>query len=291
MKLCPPRLPSWILALLLSSAGAFAQEEKREGKDERVRPWGKAERESSEAWESLGPEQREKLREALREVWNDPAVISAREEVKHASDAYQAAVKAAVARHDPSLVEALAKLQGSVKGFGGAAFSGSGAPPRGPGVPGGPGGAGVRRGFDGPFRPPGFLESLSPEMRERYRKAEATANESEPVKQARDVLSKLRSEDEALRRRRLEAFLELRRATVEGIIEADPELESLRRRLLEGQRPGGGRLKEGEVRAPGRKSDGKQVGGSDPKGSDDDEASKEAGTEGEEEAGAKEEVK
>jgi uncharacterized membrane protein len=194
------------------------------------RVWEKAERERIQAWESLSPEQREKLREALRQVWTDPAVINAREEVKHASDAYQAAIKSSVEKSDPSVAELLAKIQ-SAGGMGAGLPGGPGAMT----LPGGPGspGMGPVRNFDEQIRPPGFLESLAPEDRDKFHKAETAALESEAVKAARAELAKIREEDEALRRKRLEAHRHLRKVTIEEMIRIDPSIAPMQKRLLE----------------------------------------------------------
>lgn len=229
-------LPVFAATLLLAPgfASPRAEESPKAGaakaETSRKRAWDKAERERIHAWESLSPEQREKLREALRQVWTDPAVINAREEIKHASDAYQAAIKSAVEKADPSVAELLAKIQsagGMTPGI-----------PGGPGamtLPGGPGapGMGPVRNFDEQIRPPGFLESLPPEDREKFRKAETTAMESEAVKAARAELAKIREEDEALRRKRLEAHRHLRKVTVEEMIRIDPSIAPMQKRLLE----------------------------------------------------------
>lgn len=189
----------------------------QENSPNRSRVWNKADRERIEAWESLKPEQREKLREALREVWTDPSVINAREEVKQASDAYQAAIKAAVAKVDPEVGEMLAKVQ-----------SMQGASPAGPP----PGGPMAMRGFDHEIRPPGFFDSLPPEQREKVRQAESAALESEIVKTARAELNAIRKEDDGIRRKRVEAHRRLREATVEEMLRLDPSLVPLERKLL-----------------------------------------------------------
>ena len=54
-------------------------------------------------WDSLSDEEKEKLRTALREVWTDPAVINARDEVKSAAEAYQKEIREAVSKADPSM--------------------------------------------------------------------------------------------------------------------------------------------------------------------------------------------
>jgi RPA family protein len=228
-----------LAALGLSlSMGPFSgtAEEKESGKP---RVWEKKDREKIQAWESLSPEQREKLREALRGVWTDPAVINAREEVKHATEAYQAAIKAAVERADPTVADLLSKVQGS----GMMALPPDG--PNGPGSPGSPSGL-LNRGFDQQIRPPGFLDGLSPEAREKFRKTEEEAMSSAVVKAARSELDRIRGEDEALRRERVEAHRKLRKVTVEEMIRIDPSIAAMQKRLLDGGRPPGNGEKKKE---------------------------------------------
>lgn len=234
-------LAALCLSLLQLPLSGMAQE--KEGSKPRV--WEKKDREKVQAWESLSPEQREKLREALRGVWTDPAVINAREEVKHATEAYQAAIKAAVERADPSVADLLSKVQGS--GMMGAM------PPGGPGGPGSANGSPMR-GFDQQIRPPGFLDGLSPEAREKFRKTEEEAMNSETVKAARSELDQIREEDEALRRKRVEAHRKLRKVTVEEMIRIDPTIAAMQKRLLDGGRPSGNADKKKDPEAAEKKN-------------------------------------
>jgi len=239
-------VPALGLFLIPLPGGAVAQE----SNGPKPKVWEKGNRERNEGWETLKPEQREKLREALREVWTDPAVISAREEIKHASDAYQAAIKAAVGKFDPTVAELLAKVQGS--GWKGGERGG----PNFPGDPGGGSGMGSMRGFDEQLKPPGFLDSLPPETREKFRKAEAAAMETEAVKAAKAELAKIREEDEALRRKRLEAHRKLRRVTVDEMILIDPSIAAMQKKLSNGDRgasPASPRKEGGEK--PGKPAD------------------------------------
>lgn len=252
----PANLAALCLSLLLISLSGIAQEKEESSK---TRVWGKKDREKVQAWESLSPEQREKLREALRGVWTDPAVINAREEVKHATEAYQAAIKAAVERADPSVTDLLSKVQGA--GMMGAMSPGGPGGPGGPSGPGGPGGPGSpngspRRGFDQQIRPPGFLESLSPEAREKFRKTEEAAMDSEAVKAARAELDRIHEEDEALRRKRIEAHRNLRKVTVEEMIRIDPSVAEMQKRLLDGGRPPGNADKKKDSESKEKKSPG-----------------------------------
>lgn len=176
-------------------------------------------------WESLSPEQRDKLREALRNVWIDPAVINAREEVKLATDAYQAAIKAAVSRADPSIAEVMAKIQETNSGLVHEHFSGRPAM-----------GTAGKSGFEGQIRPPGFLESVSPEMRQKIKKAEETAMVSAVVIAAKEELNAIRKEGDAQRRKRIDAHRKLRKVTVEEMVRIDPSLVEVQDKLLGGDR-------------------------------------------------------
>ncbi len=169
-------------------------------------------RKQATALDSLRPEEKERLRKVLRSAWSDPSVINAREEVKRASEAYQSAIRTAVGRMDPSAVEWIARMQDRSRG------------------PAGRGNEVVR--FEDQNRAIGWIESLDPEIRDRVRKAEKDAAKSEAVLKARESLGKIHEEDEALRRRRLEAHRELRRATVEEILRIDPSLISAKKLLL-----------------------------------------------------------
>jgi len=257
--------PVAVAACLLVTGGVFSQEssadkpkEKAGMGKEKFRDKGEAAR--LEVWESLSPEQRDKLKQALRDVWTDPAVISAREEVKQAGDVYQEAIKAAVSRADPSVAEVMSKIQRSNSGMAhehiwGRPPMGMGERPKGmPQPPHGAGsrseGQGGKRGFDEQIKPPGFLEGLPPEAREKFRQAEEIAMASESVKAARLKLEKIREEDEALRRKRLEAHRALRKATLDEMIRIDPSIAEIRKKLSGEERggPNGAPRKEGPKR-------------------------------------------
>jgi len=241
-------------ASLLVTAASLAEEssgETRKDKPgmskERVRDKGDVAR--LEVWESLSPEQRDKLKQALRDVWTDPAVISAREEVKQAGDAYQVAIKAAVSRADPSVAEVMSKIQRSNSGMAhehiwgrppmstGQTGNGIPQPPHGQG-PSEKGGPGPRRGFDDQIKPPGFLDNLPPESRDKFRQAEESALASDAVKVARAELEKIREEGESLRRKRLEAHRTLRKVTLDEMIRIDPSIAGIRKKLSGEERGG-----------------------------------------------------
>jgi len=253
MMIFPPSriLRPLALALALSllvTGQVFSERAEGDGKGnpdkskekERFRDKGEAAR--LEVWESLSDEQREKLKQALRDVWTDPAVIAAREEVKQAGDAYQESIKAAVSRADPSVAEVMSKIQRSNSGMAhehiwgrpplpmGQGGKGMPQPPHAPGPPE-KSGPGSRRGFDDQIKPPGFLDKLPPEARDKFRRAEAAAMDSLAVKEARAELDKIREEDEALRRKRLEAHRKLRKITIDEMERIDPSIAEIRKKL------------------------------------------------------------
>ncbi len=220
------RAKSWAITLgLIATAGVMSLSH---AEDEGSRGRGdKGEREKSRVWESLSEEQRDQLREALRGVWSDPAVISAREEVRQASDSYQAAVRDAVKRVDPQVAELVVKLQAASEGevrerIGGGMHSKFG----------------PRRSGDYPMGPPGYLDKLSDEEKERFKRAQEKARDTEAVMQAKRELDAVQEEDSKLRIRRLAAHRKLRKAMIESMTEVDPGIESLQKRVYgEGNRP------------------------------------------------------
>ncbi len=192
-----------------------------------------------EKWDSLSEEDREKLRGALREVWTDPAVLSAREEVKLASEAYQAAIRKAVGSADPSVADLLKEIQHINEGSGNSRSKGDA-----------PGRFGPTRGLESPVGAPAFLENLTPEERARFKAAEAKVQDAENVLAARKEMEALRLQDDQMRRQRMEAHLKMRRAVLEAMFAEDPELKSLQSRL--GFTPGG----KGKGRPGGKKQSG-----------------------------------
>ncbi|NLT71065.1 MAG: hypothetical protein GXX91_10280 [Verrucomicrobiaceae bacterium] len=263
-----------VLCLLLADPAVFGEdkEEKEQSKPAKTEPRSRDKGSSArlEAWESLSEEQRGKLKQALRDAWTDPAVISAREEVKQASDAYQEAIQAAVNRSDPSLAEVMSKIQRSNSGMaheriwgrpGREGREGRKGMPSASSRRGGPDkdDAKPRRGFGGQIRPLGYLETLSPKERESFRRAEEAALASETVRTARSELEKVREEGEALRDRRLDAHRKLRKATIEEMIRFDPSIAKLREKLSGDDRganapPRKARDKNADSPGPGKKS-------------------------------------
>ncbi len=177
-------------------------------------------RPGSEGWNSLSDEDKEKLRNALRQVWADATVISAREEVKRASEAYQNAIRQAVRRADPSVAGALAKAQAATEGHLKERFGG-----------GLPGQNGMRRLGDYPMSPPGFLEGLTEEEREKFHEAEKEAKTTQAVQDALQALEALRMKDDAIKVKRLQAYRNIRETTMNEMVKADPSLKEIQGRL------------------------------------------------------------
>jgi hypothetical protein len=86
--------------------------------------------------------------------------------------------------------------------------------------------------------PPGFLEKLSKEDRERFTKAEAVARGSDGVKVALRELESIQKEDELFRDRRLEAHRRMRKELIAAMVSADPGLKEM---LQEWDFPSGGK--------------------------------------------------
>lgn len=187
-------------------------------------------------WSELSEDDRTRLRDALRQVWSDPAVINAREEVKEASDAYQNAMRGAVQRVDPTLAETLLKLQNNVAGETRDKLGG----------PAGFPGAFPRVGEDYPTHPPGFLERLTPEQRARWKSIEERTRQTPEVQAAMRSLEEIRKQDEELRRRRLEAHRQVREAIMAELAQADPEFAEIMERSQKLPSKG----KPGEPRGP-----------------------------------------
>ena len=191
------------------------------------------------AWDSLEDGQKQQLREALREVWTDPAVLNAREEVKVATDAYQRAIRNAIGKADPSVAGVLKKLQDTSEGRSQERLGG------GPPVRMLP-----RRNGDYPMGPPSFLENLSDEDRKKFREAEKAARESDAVSKAQEQLEQLRKEDEMLRRKRMEAFRAIRVATLDEMVRIDPSLAGLKEELIQSWRIEGAKRQKGGPKSP-----------------------------------------
>ena len=227
-------------------------------------PGDGAEAERKEMWDSLSDGEKEKLRAVLREVWSDPAVINARDEVKSAAEAYQKAIREAVSQADPSMAELMAKAKKSSEGH---IHDRIGRPPSGR--------SGMfRRAGDYPMSPPGFSEKLSTEEQRKFRKAEEAAKETSNVVEAQAALKALQKQDEEMRRKRLEAHRQLRQALLIEMVKKDPSVKELQDRLNlssparggKGETPETGTGPKGNGKGPKGNGKGPKGNGKGPKG-------------------------
>ncbi|MDA7920328.1 hypothetical protein N9B73_01115 [Verrucomicrobiales bacterium] len=201
-------------------------------------------------WGSLSEEEREELKQALREVWSDPTVISARAEVQQSSEAYHKAVMAAISRADPSAAKVLSKLQALSRGL-----PDRKGDRRGPGFrlsPRGERPIGESMGF------PAALGDFSDEERSRFREVENEAKESPAVKKVIAELEASREKDDEVRKSKLDLYRKLRTTVLAEMVEIDPRVEELVAKLRPGPResgvrPDGGKGKGRPVRKDGKK--------------------------------------
>lgn len=195
----------------------------------------------------LSPEQRDRLREAVRRAWSDPGVIQARDEVKVATEAYQKALAATLTNTDPEtakLVERFRQhMESESKGYLSPGMSSPGRGP-GPGGPGGPGGSGrERRDIEGfmIMENPSFLRDLDDTKRAIYREAHRKAVESPEVKARIEALRTLRNQDEEVRKKRTEVIRGMHQALRLAMVESDPRVAEFLPKLSpsEGWHPDG----------------------------------------------------
>lgn len=170
-----------------------------------------------EAWDSLSEEEKTKLKEALRKVWSDPAVVSARGDIQRAADDYRDAMKNAVSNSDPEIAALLEKVQSANEGhFKERIGSRMG------GIPGS-----GKRNVEFFLHPPGYLESLSKEEQTQYRNALGIAKETPELKKAFAEVEKIRNRDEEVQKAKVEAIRNLRRTYIQEMVKADPEVEKI----------------------------------------------------------------
>jgi hypothetical protein len=224
-----------LICLFLVSPTGVAQDtpeqsEKKPMKEEKGKRGGFSD--NREKWEKLSEQDREKLKVALRDVWADPAVLSAREEVNEATKAFQEAIRIAMTNADPAVAELLKEVQSPSRG----PLTG-----RSPGRPGG-----QRHMGEAPTGPPVFFEEMTPEERAQFRKVEAKARESEAVLTIRNELEAIQREDEQLRRKRMETYRKMRRVVLAEMMKEDPTLGDKIAELGALKGPGGKGGPEGE---------------------------------------------
>ena len=121
--------------------------------------------------EPLSPEEMKKLREALRDVWTDPTVLSARENVNRSAREFQKAVSESIARSDPEAAKLLQKVQKSQSGLLQKVMGGD----RGKRPP-----FGSVRNFEHMIGP-AMMDRMDPEQKDRYRAASEEAKKHPEV--------------------------------------------------------------------------------------------------------------
>ncbi len=241
-------LAGWLGVLPVSGQeGDKEKGDKRSPKEERGRPPGEPPRGGD--WgpgDNLTPEERARIRATLSEVWNDEAVVLARQEVKTATDQFRKTIEDAVLRIDPEVAELMKKMhEGSQshelehRGRGGGPFGGPGGREEGPprGGPfdgkGGPDGGRTQRSGGRDWLPydlsvvlarPPFWNGLSDEQKQSYDQARKDALESEPVKAVRERIGESYKQYQNVRRRQIESLKELRRTVMAEIAKSQPEL-------------------------------------------------------------------
>ena len=201
------RLVPMVVMIVFLAGSSFAQD-KPDGRKMSDR----------ERWSQLSPEDQKRLREALRTVWSDPKVLSARENVNRSVREYQEAIRETIANQDPETAKLLEKLN---RGKGGL-------------LPGGSGMEGAKRhysmisngrGLDQMLLPPSMIEKMDPEQKKRFMEVSKQARAETEVIAALRAVEGLHKEDEALRRKRFEALRKFRRSYFEAVARIDPELK------------------------------------------------------------------
>ncbi len=176
------------------------------------------EEDGKKGWSELNPEEQKRLRETLRQVWSDPQVLNAREDVSRSAREYQAAVRDAIGRRDPEAAELLQRVSANGSGMLHSLIGGGERGKR----PPFPGGRGLEH-----MIPPAALERMEPEYRERFAKASEEAKEDPAVLAAIEKMRDLVRQDEDLRKEKLETLRQLRTAFFEAVVSVDPDLKEV----------------------------------------------------------------
>ncbi len=173
--------------------------------------------------------ERTKLREAMKDVWTDPAVVQSREAINESVKAYKASIRTALLKKDPSLEPALIKME---KDSSGHVRQMMGGPPRGPGS----------HRFDGkgkssnspeisPFdrftRYPPFLNDLPENKKNNYFKVRDQIRDSTEIKSILKRLEDFNEQDKRNRIERTSLYSELRKTIHKKMIEIDPSLSEI----------------------------------------------------------------
>ena len=186
----------------------------------------------------ISKEDRDRMNRLLRQVWDDPAVVQSRDEVRVASDNLRKVLGEKMRKVDPKAAELFARMRKDSRFPGGSSGEGRGSG----------GGPGVRKshhsdsgqaGLDYMARPP-FYASLSKEEQGIYDAAYKEAQGSEEFGAVVARLKELRTADDELRKKRIQEFMRARQVIYSAMIKADPRVEKLIPKREEGDRREGG---------------------------------------------------
>ena len=187
----------------------------------------------------ISEEDRDRMNRLLRQVWDDPAVVQSRDEVRVASDNLRKVLSEKMRQVDPKAAELFARMRKDSRFPGGApgeSRGGGGGPPGGRKPHHSDSG---QAGLDYMARPP-FYASFSKEEKGIYDAAYKEAQGSEEFGAVVERLKKLRTGDDELRKKRIQEFMRARQVIYSAMIKADPRVENLIPKREEGDRREGG---------------------------------------------------
>ncbi|MEM7147716.1 MAG: hypothetical protein AAF591_21615 [Verrucomicrobiota bacterium] len=171
-------------------------------------------------------EERQRVREVLAKVWQDPEVVAAKENVAMATEEYREALKAAVLRVDPEAGELMARMHEKSKMMAmrnehdahrRRMFGGGGGGPLGPGLH-------------------EFLARLSDEERSLFMKAREKAEQTEAVQALREEMREVENPEERMR-----YMTRSRDLLLQEMVKIDERVKELLPRLQQQQQQRGGR--------------------------------------------------
>lgn len=218
-------LTALIVGGLLFTGLLAAQEKKRDGN----------------GWSELSEADQKKLREALRTVWSDPTVLSARENVNRSALEYHRAIRELIGKQDPATALLLDRVQKNQSGVLNTAIGD------------------VRKKHFHPISgarltqiiaPPAMMERMAEDQKVKFQAAGARAKELPKVVEAIEELKNLSKEDEEIRMKKMEAFRKFRKVYFEAIVEIEPELKALMPSPGGPSAPFGGKGKGNGVKSP-----------------------------------------
>ena len=204
-------------------------------------PRGFGQSERKDPFSQLSEEEKKRVRAVLTKVWQDPAVMAAKEGVRVSTEEYREALKKAVTRLDPEAAGLMNKVhEGSESADMRKRFEENMGGMR-PGGPRGPGGPGKRPGGGGFMSDlPEFVRALTEEQRAIYLEAREQAESSEKIAELRKQVGALEKKERASREERYEMMMRMRRAMREEMIRIDPRVEKITPDFSRGPKDGGG---------------------------------------------------